>query len=316
MSDRPSRAVFAVWRAVGRIVLRPKEAPRTVVNIGERKIVAEGLAPSFWTDLHHHAMVASWPAFFAALGCAFVAINLCFAALYALGDAPIANARPGNFLDLFFFSVETIATVGYGDMHPRTTYGHIVATLGTFTGITSLAVVAGLVFTRFSRPRARLIFARNPIVADHDGQRTLMIRFANARHNIVTDATAKLWMLCTERTAEGTMFRRIRRLDLVRDESPMFALTWTIMHRIDETSPLRGWSLAEFAAGNAVFIVTLSGLDETSNQIVHARKEYAYSEILLDHDYADIIRVDEEGVTRLDYSRFDATNPVGGTAPP
>ena len=292
-------------------MLKLLKSDARVVSIGERRIVTEGLPRSFWTDLHHHAMVASWPVFIAALACAFVLINLCFATLYALGDHPIANARPGNFLDLFFFSVETIATVGYGDMHPRTTYGHIVATVGTFIGITSLAVVAGLVFTRFSRPRARLLFAQNPIVVSHDGTRMLMIRFANARHNVVTDATAKLWMLRTEHTIEGTTFRRIRKLDLVRDESPMFALTWTIMHPINEASPLHEWEMEDFAESDATFVITLSGLDETSNQSVHARKIYSTGDIMLDHDYADIITVDDSGVTRLDYTKFHSTIPVG-----
>lgn len=310
MTKPAAPSLFAILREFGRRIAQRSRISVVTSNIGERKIVAEGLPSSFWTDLHHHAMVASWPVFFASLLLVFVSINFCFALLYTLGDEPIANARPGSFLDLFFFSVETIATVGYGDMHPRTTYGHIVATLGTFTGITSLAVVAGLVFTRFSRPRARLVFARNPVVARHDGERMLMIRFANARHNVVTDATAKLWMVRSERTQEGTLFRRIRRLGLVRDESPMFALTWTIMHRMDEASPLASWSAADFSGGDATLIITLSGLDETSNQFVHARKEYATGEILHDRNYADIIRVDAEGVTWLDYSRFDETAPA------
>jgi inward rectifier potassium channel len=309
MTEPPAHSLFAVLRKVGRGIASRSVASTQTARLGERKIIAEGLSPSFWTDLHHHAMVASWPVFFASLLLVFVFINFCFALLYVLGDEPIANARPGNFLDLFFFSVETIATVGYGDMHPRTTYGHVVATLGTFTGITSLAVVAGLVFTRFSRPRARLVFARNPVIARHNGERMLMIRFANARHNVVTDATAKLWMVRSERTAEGTLFRRIRRLDLVRDESPMFALTWTVMHRMDEASPLAGWSAADFSESDATLIVTLSGLDETSNQFVHARKEYGAGEILPGRNYADIIRVDAEGITRLNYSRFDETAP-------
>jgi inward rectifier potassium channel len=281
------------------------------LRIGERPVVAQGLASSFWTDLHHHAMVASWPAFFAALGVAFVFVNLVFASLYALGDDPIANARPGNFFDLFFFSVETLATVGYGDMHPRTTYGHIVATLGTFVGITSLAVVAGLVFTRFSRPRARLVFALNPVIGAYDGAKTLMVRFANARHNMISDATAKLWMLKTEETAEGRRFRRFRRLELARDENPSFALTWTIMHVIDEASPLHGWSADDLAASDSILIVTLSGLDETSNHFVHARKEYPIKDVMLDHDYEDITRTDEAGVTWLDYTKFHATRRAG-----
>jgi inward rectifier potassium channel len=281
------------------------------VRVGGRRVIAHGLPSNFWTDLHHNAMVASWPAFVAALAVAFVVLNIFFAMLYALGDDPVANARPGNFFDLFFFSVETIATVGYGDMHPRTSYGHIVATLGTFFGITSLAVVAGLVFARFSRPRARLVFASNPVLTAYEGAKTLMIRFANARHNMISDATAKLWLVGLEQTMEGSSFRKFRRLALARDENPTFALTWTIMHVVDEASPLHGWSAEDLASSDSALIITLSGFDETSNQFVHARKEYSTKDVLVGHDYQDILRNDEAGVTWLDYTKFHATSPAG-----
>ena len=111
-------------------------------------------------------MTVTWPAFFGALAAAFVALNLAFALVYAVGADPIANARPGSLADLFFFSVETTSTVGYGDMHPQTLYGHVVATGENFVGLLLIAVMTGLMFARFSRPRARLIFARNPVVAD------------------------------------------------------------------------------------------------------------------------------------------------------
>ncbi len=151
-------------------------------------------------------MTASWPAFFGALAAAFVAINLVFAFVYAAGDEPVANARPGSLSDLFFFSVETTSTVGYGDMHPQTLYAHIVATSENFIGLVMLAVMTGLVFARFSRPRARLIFAKNPVIAEHDGTPTLIFRLANARNAFISEAAAKLWMLRATANAEGRRF--------------------------------------------------------------------------------------------------------------
>jgi inward rectifier potassium channel len=265
---------------------------------------------SVWSDLRHHAMTASWPSFFTGLALGFVAVNLVFAALYALGDDPIANARPGSLADYFFFSVETIATVGYGDMHPRTLYGHCVATIGTFFGICSLAVVTGLIFARFTQPRAHLLFARNPVVAPHDGARTLMLRFANAHRNMIADASVKLWIVKSEPTAEGASFRRFRQLRLARDENPVFALSWTIMHVIDEDSPLHGWSAEEFALSDAALVVTFNGHDEATGQSVHGRWAYVAADVLFDHAYVDVMRRDDAGVMRVDHARFHDTAPL------
>ena len=144
-------------------VAATRRATRSRVRaFGDRRIIADGLERNLWKDFYHNAMTLSWPRFFATLAAAFLAVNAVFAAIYALGDAPIANARPGSLSDLFFFSVETTSTVGYGDMHPQTIYGHIVATAENFFGLMLLAVMTGLVFSRFSRPRAHVVALREP----------------------------------------------------------------------------------------------------------------------------------------------------------
>jgi inward rectifier potassium channel len=294
-----------------RFVVAKTSAPRPrTLRVGDRRVVAEGLAPDFGTDLHHRAMTANWPMFFAACASGFVLVNLLFATLYSLGDNPIANAAPGSFHDYFFFSVETIATVGYGDMHPRTLYGHLVASAATFVGIFSLAVMTGLVFARFSRPRARLVFARQPVVCPHDGEATLMIRFANARHNAIAGATAKLWIIVAEQTQEGARFRRFLQLPLLRDENPVFALSWTIMHRIDASSPLQGWTAADAAASDASLVVTFDGYDESSNLSVRARQNYAIADVIFDAAYVDIMRIGDDGVLRIDYAKFHDAAPI------
>ena len=165
-------------------------------------------------------MTVSWPGFFAVIAGAFVALNVVFAGLYALGKDPIANARFGDFYDLFYFSVETSLTVGYGDMHPQTLYAHAVATVEGFVAVVLIALMTGLTFARFSRPRARLIFARNPVVAEHNGVPTLIFRLANARNAFISEATAKLWMLSGDGNARGAAFRRLQAAAADQEREP------------------------------------------------------------------------------------------------
>lgn len=292
-----------------------RKPPRSRVrSIGSRRIVADGLEHNFWTDLYHNALVASWPAFFGVLAAVFVALNAAFALVYALGEAPIANARPGSVADLFFFSVETTSTVGYGDMHPQTIYGHLVATTENFVGMVSLAVMTGLVFSRFSRPRARVIFARNPVITMHDGVRTLIFRLANARNSFITEATAKLWMLGPTETAEGRRFVGFHPMKLAKSENPTFALSWTLFHPIDKQSPIHGLSDAELAASEINFVVSISGLDETSSQMVHARETFAAQDVRPGHEFVDIFSLDESGLRHVDFGRVHDTRPVSNSA--
>ncbi len=231
---------------------RISKNPRSnIVRIGNREIITRGLNSGFWTDLYHRSMTVSWPVFFASAALVFIALNGTFALVFFLGHEPIANVPTGSFMDLFYFSIETLATVGYGDMHPQTHFGHAVATVEIFTGMSLLAVMTGLIFARFSRPRARFVFAEKAIVTMHDRQPTLMIRVANARHNTLSNASATLWLIRAEQTAEGQHLRRYYQLEPLRQENPVFALTWTIFHVIDQTSPLFGLSAEDLASTDA-----------------------------------------------------------------
>ncbi len=279
------------------------------IRLGDREIETRGLAGGFWTDLYYRSMTVSWPAFFAGAAAIFLVLNGGFALVYFLGDRPIANAVPDRFLDLLYFSIETLATVGYGDMHPQTDYGHLVATVEIFTGMSFLAVMTGLVFARFSRPRARFVFADHPIVAQHEGKPTLMIRVANARHNIISGATARLWLIRGESSAEGQFFRRYYELHLLRAENPVFALTWTIFHTIDESSTLYGASPAELAKAEALLVLTVSGLDDNSAQQLNARRSYSHAQISWQHRYVDISSNTDDGRLLLDYTKFHDVTP-------
>ena len=289
---------------------RRKARRSHVRSLGGRRIVADGLERAPWTDFYHNAMTASWPAFFGALAAAFVAINLVFAFVYAAGDEPVANARPGSLSDLFFFSVETTSTVGYGDMHPQTLYAHIVATSENFIGLVMLAVMTGLVFARFSRPRARLIFAKNPVIANHDGTPTLIFRLANARNAFISEATAKLWMLRATANAEGRRFVGFQPMRLLRSENPVLALSWTLFHPIDADSPLHGMSESDLLASETNFVVSIKGFDETSAQTVHARHTFTAQDVRPGHEFVDIHSLDERGMRHIDYAKIHETRPV------
>ena len=278
-------------------------------NIGGRRIIAEGLEGNFWKDVYHNAMNVSWPTFIAALAAAFLGLNFAFALLYALGDAPIANAREG-LPDLFFFSVETTSTVGYGDMHPQTDYGHIVATTENFIGMMLLAMMTGLVFARISRPRARIIFSRYAVVATHNGAPTLMFRMANARSNFISEATAKTWMIGPTESQEGRRMVGFQPMKLIKSENPTLALSWTLFHPIDADSPLIGMSEETLAASEINFVVSVVGFDETSGQTVHARDVFAAQDVRFGQEYEDIIWIDDEGLRHVDYSKINSTRPA------
>jgi len=286
-----------------------KEAKSQLVRFGHREIETLGLNQGFWTDLYHRAMTVYWPVFFGSAALLFVLLNAVFASLYFLGHEPIANVAEHSPLEFFYFSIETLATVGYGDMHPQTNYGHLIATIEIFTGMCFLAVLTGLVFARFSRPRARFVFAANPVVTEHEGQTTLMIRMANARHNTISRATARLWLIRAERTKEGDQLRRFYELKLDRGDHPMFVLSWMLFHVIDKDSPLYGTTPTDLAEGDALFVLNVGGLDDSSAQQLYARRVYSWNDIRWRHRYRDITSISQQGRFLLDYTKFDDVVP-------
>jgi len=206
--------------------------------------------------------------------------------------------------------VETLATVGYGDMHPQTVYGHTVAMIEIFVGLMSLAVITGLMFARFSRPRARFLFSKNLVVRPIDGQRTLVLRAANLRLNVVQDASARLYMTRNEVTQEGFRIRRVIDLSLLRSTQPMFNLGWTIMHRLDESSPLYLETPDSMRQSEARLVLNMSGTDESTGQTLTTRTEYSDQDIRWNATFRDILVEDEQGVLHIDYAKFDDVEPL------
>jgi len=283
------------------------------LHIGGREVLVYGM-PQTWGDFYHSALTMRWPAFFASLAGLFLLLNGVFACLYQLGAKPIANQYPDGFLGAFFFSVETLATVGYGDMHPQTLYAHIVATLEIFIGMSGIALGTGLVFARFSRPRAKIMFAREVVVHPIEGRMTLMVRAANARQNVITEAQAKLRLIRVETSSDGYRLRRIHDLKLVREQHPLFTLGWNLMHVIDEASPLHGMTPEMLADQHATLHVVIEGSDESTAQTMQARYSWSDGQIRWQYRYVDLMS-DVGEVSTMDYAHFHDVVPFDGAKP-
>jgi inward rectifier potassium channel len=260
-------------------------------------------------------MAVTWPRLFATFAAFFLAFDTLFGLAYFLVPGSIANLNPPGFAGAFFFSVETLATVGYGDMHPQTVYGHTVAMVEIFVGLMSLAVITGLMFARFSRPRARFLFTRHLVVRPIDGRQTLLLRAANLRQNVVQDASARFYVLRDEVTREGFRIRRVADLKLLRSEHPMFLLGWTMMHAIDESSPLFGQTPDLLRDAEAGFVLSMSGTDESTGQTLTARAEYTYRDIRWQASFRDILEEASDGSVHLDYAKFHEVVPLAGDDP-
>jgi inward rectifier potassium channel len=278
--------------------------------MGTREVITEGIVRPIFHDLFHHFMTVSWPRLFATLAAFFLVFDLLFGFLYYLVPGCIANLNPTGFAGDFFFSVETLATVGYGEMHPETFYGHSIAMIEIFVGLMSLALITGLMFARFSRPQARFLFTKNAVVRPLEGKPTLIFRAVNERQNVVQDASARLAMLRDEVTEEGYRIRRIVDLPLLRSQHPMFALGWTIMHAIDHASPLSLETAESLSNSRAVFVLSLSGTDENTGQTLMARGEYSCADIRWNSTFRDILEEAPDGTIHVDYSKFHDVEPI------
>jgi inward rectifier potassium channel len=236
-------------------------------------------------------------------------VNVVFATLFWLVPGSVANARPDSFADLFFFSIETLATVGYGDMHPAALYGHVVASVEIVCGLGFTAILTGLTFVRFSRPRAKFVFAAKPVVAIHNGRPMLMVRVGNGRPAALVNAAAKLNVLLSEATAQGKLFRRAQELRLERAHLPIFSLTWTLMHALDERSPLHGYDAARVIETDARVFVTLEAHDPTLATVVHDVHSYALGDISFGMRYVDVVTTAADGTPVADLGRIGALEP-------
>jgi inward rectifier potassium channel len=249
-------------------------------------------------------VTASWPGLIARIAIAFIVANLIFALGYYL-DGGIENARSGSFADMFFFSVQTMATIGYGKMEPVTLLSNVLVSIEALTGLLALALMTGLVFSKFSLPTARVRFTRYAVIGPRDGTPSIMIRAANMRANRIVEATIHVVFARQEVTAEGDTIRRFYDLEMTRNRSAMFVLSWTAVHQIVPGSPLFGETRESMAKCEPEIIVSIIGLDETFSQTVHARHTFELDEIIWDARFADVLVLHPDGSRSIDYTRFD-----------
>lgn len=286
------------------------EAPKTsrIVRRDGRFNIKAGRAPiRSFSDVAHLLLTMAWGRFVALLIAGYFAVNALFALVYlACGDI-IDGAEPGSFRDAFDFSVQTMSTIGYGGLSPATPLADVLVAIESMVGLLGFAVVTGLMFAKFARPTARVLFSKTAVVRPRDGQPTLQFRIANQRGNKIVDAEMNIVVVYDHVTQEGEAMRSFLPMRLVRERSPMFALSWTGMHVIDDASPLQGRDREWFVAHNAELVVTLTGIDDTFNQPVHAQYSYVAAEIRWNHAFADIIRLNQDGTRSIDYTVFHTT---------
>jgi inward rectifier potassium channel len=278
---------------------RPMQARGTSFDLRKR-----GVTRLDFRDRYHVLVTISWPVFVVVVGGSLLALNLIFALLYTAVPGAVQNLKTGDVLQAFFFSLETMATVGYGEMAPASTYGHVISSIEIVVGMTFTAIFTGMLFVRFSRPQARILFAENAVVTPHDGKQTLMLRIANGRLTMLTHAVAKLHLMVAETTHEGRSYRRVYDLDLIRNDLPVLPLTWTLMHVIDETSPLFGLGPEQLKAVDARLFVTVEARDAALGAEVQDAIGLDHSHILFGLRYRDAVLADATGAVTADIAKL------------
>ena len=251
-------------------------------------------------------MRTAWSKLLAAFVVIYCGVNAVFASLYWLGgDGTILNARQGSFADAFWFSVQTFATIGYGNLAPVSTFAHVLVTIESFCGMLSVALGTGIVFAKFSLPKARVAFSKNVLVSSRNGQPCMVFRIANRRGSSLLDASARAHALMDDVSSEGHRLRRNHLLELERSSMPVFFLAWTLIHRLDEKSPLFGLSPENAAERVVGIILSFTGVDDTMLQSVHARQLYNPEDLRFGARFADMIEPSTPGMLVIDHSKMD-----------
>ena len=289
------------------------EAPTTPARLDVARAVRKGGEQGSRRDLYFFFLEGTWTRVLASFGFIYLFLNVFFACLYLLDPASIDGGE-GDFGHAFFFSVQTLSTIGYGAMSPANSYGDMVVTLEAAAGMLFVALATGLMFAKASRPQSSVRFSKGAVITTRDGSPTLQLRAANARGNEVVDGRVSVSALMDEVTAEGHHMRRVRTLALERSHTPMFSLSWSILHPITPDSPLYGCDFAAARSPLLGLIVTFQGHDGTYGQTTYARKTYQPDDIQPGRRFVDVISQLPDGRLMLDLDVFHDTAP--DTPPP
>jgi len=294
------------------MAFRRKKAPKVHIKIenGHFRVEGNNSWKSYWRDPYHLMLTIPWSGFLFVIILGYVLTNTVFALAYLVDPQGLQNARPGSFEDAFFFSVQTLATIGYGAIFPKSLYANILVTIEAMSSLIGIAIMTGLAFARFSKPTAKVIFSRVVVIAPHEGIPTLMFRSANSRKNQILEAQMQVYLMRDEITAEGHFIRRFHNLKLLRSKTPSFSLSWTTMHTIDEHSPLFGATEESLSQTRAVLAISLTGIDESVSQMIYSRHTYSAQEILWNHRFVDIFHDTADGHRYIDYAHFHDVEPL------
>jgi inward rectifier potassium channel len=284
--------------------------PQKVMDARGRPLIHRyGVRKSVLLDAYHLLRTATWPQILALFAGLFVVANVVFATLYWVTGAKVMNAH--GFVEDFEFSVQTMATIGYGYLAPGDHVANAIVFVESFYGILFTALITGVFFARFSTPSARVAFSRVALITAHDGKRVLMFRMANERTTAIVEATVRCYLVVDEKLVDGEQMRRVYDLPLRRSTSPVFALTFLAVHEIDAASPLAGRSPDVLREQSANVIVTFTGIDDRLASSVHSRYVYTWEEIEFDRRFTDMFRTDDESGQRyIDMRPFHDTEPV------
>lgn len=267
----------------------------------EFRVVGEHPRPLL--DFYHGMMRLSWIATVGVIGAGFLLVNAVFALGYLVAGG-VENAVPGSFADAFYFSVETMGTIGYGAMYPKSDAANVLMVVEAMSSLILTALATGLVFAKFSRPTARFVFTREAVVSNLDGVPTLMLRLGNERGNQIVDARIRAVIIRSEHLAEGGTFYRMIDLKLARSHALSLSRSWSVLHPIDRESPLYGATPRSLAEEEIELQISVVGLDDTSMQTVHASHRYFAHQIVFGARHADILTEAEDGAIVLDLRKF------------
>jgi inward rectifier potassium channel len=289
-----------------------------VANMSEQRLLnrdgsfnteRRGLGLRASLSLYNSLLTMSWTGFAALLATAYLATNALFAVGYTMAgpgalNGPAGSAFEEQLLQGFFFSVQTLSTIGYGHIAPVGLYANLLVTLESMVGLFGLALATGLVFARFSRPTAKIVYSGNAIIAPYRGKTAFEFRIANQRKTQLIDLEARV-MFSRMVNESGRLLRRFYPLTLERDKVMFFPLSWTIVHPIDEDSPFYGITKEECLAADAEVLVLLTGIDEDHSQTVHSRSSYKTDEIVWNAKFEDIFQyAPDHGPIGIDISRI------------
>jgi inward rectifier potassium channel len=263
-----------------------------------------------WRDAYHWLLTLTWPQFSACVFGIYLGINLIFSLCYYLRPGCIAGNESNTWADSFFFSVETLATVGYGHMYPETLFGHIIATLEIIVGMFGMAIVTGLIFIRFSRPVARIVFSESLVLAPFDGKPALMYRVANLRDQSMAEAEFRIILMRNELTREGEVMRRFYPLTLQFDRLILFPAIITIRHIIDEHSPLHEATLTDMERDDYRLVASIVCIDTVIPAPVQSSRTYTWKDIRVNQKFVEVYREIDDNSLTVDYSLIHTTESI------